>query len=176
MKKYKNFEFSLQINETREKTFYKILSDSTNVELPAEWPVLMIKANLKKMQLDFEELIFDFIPSQTQDFFKIQFFEKLYDNFIHFILRIKKYTEQEQHKIKDVLGYLINMSYSINPGLISNFKKVKSMYEMIGSEIDEIIQMYNEAQVLLPKNELRDFLRAFYDVSPKRDKFIDKIF
>lgn len=175
VKKHEEFIYFEDLSKAREETFYKILDVSTVVDFDLSLSVLMLKAKIKQLQFEFEEDVRDFISEQTQEFFRIQFFERLYDSFIAFVLKPKKYSDNEKNTLKELAQYLLDISYGIESECIFNFRRVASLCEMLGSSMDQIIALYSSEDTSLEKTELRTFIRIFFDSSPQRDRFLDTL-
>lgn len=175
IKKHRDFVYSEDLSKVREETFYKILDASTVVDFDLSLSALMLKAKVKQLQLEFEENVSDFISEQTQKFFKIQFFERLYDTFISFVLKPRKHSENEKNIVKELGKYLLDISYGIESECIFNFRKIASICEMLGSSMDQVKSLYSSGDVGLEKAELRTFIRIYFDSSPRRDQFLDDL-
>lgn len=176
IKKNKDFVFLSDLDRTREDLFYKILEYSTNIDIDLNQSVLMSKARLKQIQVEFEDLVHDFIGKNTQKFFIIQFFERLYNLWIKHLLAPKIYNGREKADLKSILKYLMEISYAIEPDYITNYKKISNLYEFVDCELEKIKDMFYNDEISLDKFELRSVLRNFHESSAERDHFLDETF
>ncbi|ELA42869.1 uncharacterized protein VICG_00184, partial [Vittaforma corneae ATCC 50505] len=81
VKKCANFKYSEDLSKVREDLFCKILDLSTALDIDLALSILTLKARIKQKQFDFYENVGKFVPRKAHKFFKIQFFERLYDSF-----------------------------------------------------------------------------------------------
>lgn len=175
VKRYKEFVYLEDLIRLREEAFHKILDISTAIEIDLGLSVLMLKAKIKQLQFEFDEHVTEFISKQARKFFRIQFFERLYNGFISFVLNPRKCSVQEKDILKELAQYLLDISYGIEPECIFSFTKVSNIHEMLGSSVGQVIAMYSSSGTSLEKTELRTFVRIFFNSSPQRDRFLDDL-
>lgn len=175
IKKADSSKFLDEMNKVREEIFYKIMKTSTSVDIDLNEPLLRLKAGIKQRQFDFDENVDNFISPQTHKFFKIQFFEKIYSNFIGFILRPRKYSTKEKLSLKELAQYFMDISFELDPESISNYDKINSFCRILGSSLEEIIEMYEHGEINLDKNELRSIVRFGFEDSDVREGFINML-
>lgn len=175
IKKTDDSKLSDEMNKIREDIFYKIMKTSTIIDVDLNEPILRLKANIKQKQFDFDENVDSFISPQTQKFFKIQFFEKIYAGFIGIILKPRKYSVKDKETLKELAQYLMDISFELDPESILNYEKIASFSSILGSSLEEVIEMYECGQINLDKNELRSFVRFGFEDSDIREGFINML-
>lgn len=175
IKRNENIENIEQLNNMREEIFYKILRESTLLEIDLDLSTLMLKAKIKQKQFDFEELLASFVSEKTHKFFKIQFFEKLYKNFIDLVLKPRKLNERERLSLKELSQYLMDISYEIDSSLISNFGKIFSICKVLDSSLSSVIDLYENDELDLMKSEIRALVRIVFDDSNLRENFLEQL-
>lgn len=174
-KKFNDFQFIDQLSAIREDLFYRILTRSTTLEIDLDLSILMLKAKIKQKQFDFEELLDCFIPEQTNSFFKVQFFEKLFNSFVALMLKPKKLNQKDKSILKELSQYLMDISYGTDCKLISNFGKVASICKILDSSLETVIDLYESDDLDMQKSEIRALVRILFDDSKLRENFIEQL-
>ncbi|KAM0681732.1 hypothetical protein GINT2_000246 [Glugoides intestinalis] len=172
-KKYKQTSYTDALDSKREELFYQILKKATKINIDLSDPVLYSKSKIKQMQFDFDENLENFVAQQTCKFFKIQFFEKLYGNFLEFVLKPRKISADDKIKLKDLAQYLLDISFEIGTESIVNYSQISSLYEIFDSSLEEIIELYKFGTINLKKHDLRTLIRFIFDDTDVRKEFID---
>ena len=175
IKKHDDFEYIEQLGTIREEVFYKILKQSTVLDIDLDLSNLMLKARIKQKEFDFEELLVSFVSVQTQKFFKIQFFEKLFESFASLVIKPKKINEKDKSTLKELAQYLIDISYEIDSKLINNLEKISSIYKVLDSSLQTTIDLYESDEFNLSKSELRGIIRNIFEDSALRENFIEQL-
>lgn len=174
-KKFKQLSHSDELERRREALFYQIMKKATKINIDLSDSVLYSKSKIKQMQFDFDENLRNFVAQKTCKFFKIQFFEKLYDNFLAFVLKPRKMNIDDKMKLKDLAQYLLDISFELGTESIRNYSQISSLYEIFDSSLEEIIELYDFGTINLKKHDLRTLVRFMFDDTDVRKAFIDRL-
>lgn len=175
-KSFSSFEYLELISKAREELFYKIIDMSTDFTVDLSLPSLTLKASIKRKQFDFYENLENFVAPKTIKFFKIQFFEKLYEVFLGNVFsRSAKLSTAEKNVLKEVSQYLLDISFEIGTESIANYSKVASFHECIDSTLEEVKELYECGDINLEPFELKMLLRIVFDDSELRNSFISSL-
>lgn len=178
-KKFDDFRYYDQLISIREELYCKMLNLSTELTLDLSQSTLILKSKIKQLQFDFYENIKNFVSKNTQKFFKIQFFEKLYENFINILLKQQKMPQKlsisDKEKLKEISQYLLDISFELGTDSISNYCKIASLYECLDSSIDDLIDLYEFGSISLDDSELKIIVQILFEDSESKNCFINRL-
>jgi len=174
-KRFPDFTYVDRLALARDDFFYEIVCQSTAVELDLGQPVLQLKAKVKQRQISFNECLERFVGEKTQKFFKVQFFEKLYERFLGWVVGLGRLRGEEVNSIKELAQYLMDISFEVGSEAISSYGKVGSLYECLDSTLEEIIELYEFGGVSLDDVELRKVVEMMFEDSGLREDLISRL-
>lgn len=174
-KKYPDFGYFDELSKTNEDLLYQIINLSTNVDLGLNQSILHLKAKIKQIQINFNENIENFIAVKMRKFFKIQFFEKLYDKFLAWVLRSQELSSDEINIMKELAQYILDISFEIGSESIPNYCKISSLAECLDSSMDEIVDLYEFGGISLENSELEMLVRIMFPDSAARNDLINRL-
>lgn len=174
LKSVKEWKYFDKFNKIKESLFYFILTDVILFEPSDSSSNLLMKAKIKEAQMDFYNLIDNFIAFKMQSFFKMQFFEKIYLNLFDFILENHPNQANENHRssMVSVIQYLFNISYEIDHENILMYPKMKNLYTILSSSIREVISKERGNEFILSGNQVKKIISNYFEESNEKTSFL----
>lgn len=175
IKKHAGSRCSEDLGRAREELFHKIMDLSTSLDIDLSQSVLTLKARIKQRQFDFYESVGKFVHEKARKFFKIQFFERLYGNFLGTVIRPQKLSTSDKNVLKELAQYLLDISFEIGSEAIANYCKIAALCECLDSSLEELIELYEFGGISLGSSELRMVVRIMFEESELRESFINRL-
>ena len=117
----------------------------------------------------------DFVSDKTQNFFKIQFFEKFYDVWINNIISPDHLTGYNRNFLSSLIKYLLDLSFEFSEENISNWTKLSNLNDILSMDISTIYENFKGSRLMFTNSELKNIIFKYYENCMEKDKLLKKL-